>query len=59
MTIPNGPETEPAELTERQRLALREVPKGAITLSGIAVGLLLAAWILIYLLVYLPRGLVS
>ena len=45
---------EPAQLD-----ALREVPKGAVALAGLAVGLLLVAWLLIYLLVYLPRGMVG
>ena len=40
-------------------LALREVPSGAIALGGTAVLLLLIAWVLIYLLVYLPRGMVG
>ena len=49
----------PGDLDQRQLLALREVPKGAIALGGVAVVLLLVAWLLIYLLVYLPRGLVG
>jgi hypothetical protein len=56
---PNGLETEPLELTEQQQLALRDVPQGAITLAGTSVLLLLVAWVLIYLLVYLPRGMVG
>lgn len=59
MTRPNGSETEPAELSEAQRLALSDVPKGAIALAGTSVLLLLVAWVLIYLLVYLPRGMVG
>jgi hypothetical protein len=46
-------------LDEQQLLALREVPSGAIALGGTAVLLLLIAWLLIYLLVYLPRGMVG
>ena len=49
----------PADLDQQQLLALREVPKGAIALGGVAVVLLLVAWLLIYLLVYLPRGMVG
>jgi hypothetical protein len=45
------------ELSDDERLRL--VPVGAFALSGIAVGLLLAAWIAIYVLIYLPRGSVS
>ena len=49
----------PADLDERQLAALRQVPEGAITLGGTAVLLLLIAWLLIYLLLYLPRGMVG
>ena len=55
----NGGESRPGELDERQLLALREVPSGAIALGGTAVLLLLIAWVLIYLLIYLPRGMVG
>jgi len=55
----NGAEARPADLDEQQLLALREVPSGAIALGGTAVLLLLIAWLLIYLLVYLPRGMVG
>ena len=59
MTDTDGGEARPADLDEQQLLALRDVPAGAIALSGIAVLLLLIAWVLIYLLVYLPRGMVG
>lgn len=39
--------------------ALEEVPRGALALSGLTVGLLLLAWLLMYALVFLPRGMVS
>jgi hypothetical protein len=39
--------------------ALKETPKGAFALAGIAVGLLTAAWLAIYLFVFLPRGAVG
>jgi hypothetical protein len=35
---------------------LTDVPRGALALAGIAVGLLLLAWFLVYFLVFLPRG---
>jgi hypothetical protein len=54
----NGDEPRP-DLDEQQLLALREVPSGAIALGGTAVLLLLIAWLLIYLLIYLPRGMVG
>ena len=38
---------------------LAPVPSGAAALAGAAVLLLLLAWVLIYLLVYLPRGMVG
>lgn len=43
---------------ERDELehAIQEVPRGALTLAGIAVGLLMLAWLGIYLFVFLPRG---
>ena len=59
MSDTNGAEARPADLDEQQLLALREVPSGAIALGGAAVLLLLIAWVLIYLLVYLPRGMVG
>ena len=59
MSGAGGTETPSVELDEQQLAALREVPQGAIALSGIAVLLLLIAWLLIYLLFYLPRGMVG
>ena len=59
MNDANKDEPRPADLDQQQLLALREVPSGAIALGGVAVVLLLVAWLLIYLLVYLPRGLVG
>ena len=38
---------------------LREVPKGAFALAGVAMGLLLLAWLFVYFCVFLPRGPVS
>jgi hypothetical protein len=55
----NGDEPRPVELDQRQLLALREVPSGAIALGGTAVLLLLIAWLFIYLLIYLPRGMIG
>jgi hypothetical protein len=59
VTSTNGTERRSADLDEQQMLALREVPSGAIALGGAAVLLLLIAWLLIYLLVYLPRGMIG
>ena len=36
--------------------ALKETPKGAFALAGVTVGLLMAAWLAMYLFVFLPRG---
>jgi hypothetical protein len=41
------------EVLER---VMAEVPRGALALSGLTVGLLLLAWFAIYLFVFLPRG---
>jgi hypothetical protein len=38
---------------------MEDVPRGALALSGLTVGLLLLAWLLIYAYVFLPRGMVG
>ena len=38
---------------------MREVPRGALALSGLTVGLLLLAWFFVYVFVFLPRGMVG
>ena len=43
-------------LTEAEMQRLEALPIGAAWVAGIAVGLLLIAWFLIWLLVYIPRG---
>jgi hypothetical protein len=48
-----------ANFDRQQMQALRSVPSGAVALSGVAVLLLLIAWLAIYLFVYLPRGMVG
>lgn len=48
----------PVRDAELERV-LSEVPRGAMALAGISVGLLLLAWLAIYLFVFLPRGPVS
>jgi hypothetical protein len=35
---------------------LRTVPRGAVTLAGLALAILLAAWLAVYFGVFLPRG---
>jgi hypothetical protein len=44
-----------AELEE----VLKTVPKGAFALAGVALGLLMLAWLVLYFFVFLPRGAVS
>jgi hypothetical protein len=36
-----------------------EAPRGALAVSGVAVGLLILCWLLIYFFVFLPRGTVG
>jgi len=55
----SGGAAEPEELDAEQLRRLAPVPSGAAALAGAAVFLLLLAWVLIYLLVYLPRGMVG
>jgi predicted nucleic acid-binding protein len=50
--IADGEEAPPAEL-------LAQSPRGALALAGVTVGLLVLAWLAIYLFVFLPRGPVS
>ena len=38
---------------------MQETPKGAAALAGAAVALLVIGWVLIYLLVFVPRGTVG
>jgi hypothetical protein len=57
-TLPRS-DREPESLSQQQLQAIRGVPSGAAALSGVAVLLLLIAWLLIYLLLYLPRGTVG
>jgi asparagine N-glycosylation enzyme membrane subunit Stt3 len=39
--------------------ALEQTPRGAFALAGLTVGLLMAAWVAIYVFVFLPRGAVG
>jgi hypothetical protein len=49
---PSPPRTDDALLES----VMREVPRGALALAAFTVGLTLVAWLLIYTLVFLPRG---
>lgn len=52
---------DPASPAQQAALAaaLREAPRGALALAGAAVALLVVAWMLIYVFVFLPRGMVG
>lgn len=39
--------------------AMAQVPRGAVALAGVALALVLAAWLLVYFAFYLPRGTVG
>ena len=45
-----------AEEIDQLEAAMAETPSGALVVSGIAVGLLMLCWLLIYAFVFLPRG---
>lgn len=55
----SGVGDESAELNPEQLDRIASVPSGAAVLAGTAVFLLLLAWVLIYLMVYLPRGIIG
>lgn len=51
-----GESASPTDLELQSNAALQSVPSGAFALAGTAVGLLIAAWLLIYVFVFLARG---
>jgi hypothetical protein len=53
---PSPPSHDLPTLDTAQLEALRPAPSGAVALSAASVVLLLVAWLLIYFLIYLPRG---
>lgn len=48
-----------ADELKRLEAAMDEAPRGALFVSGIAVGLLILCWLVIYFAVFLPRGTVG
>ena len=48
-----------AQLDAAQLQAIADVPSGAVAVAGAAIVLLLIGWLLLYFLVYLPRGMVG
>ena len=45
-----------AEEIDRLEAAMADTPRGALFVSGVAVGLLMLCWLIIYAFVFLPRG---
>lgn len=60
-SYPSGPHDYADRNEEMARLeaAIDVAPRGALVVSGVAVGLLLLSWLAIYLFVFLPRGTVG
>lgn len=57
---PSQPEGQDVAGTDAAELrALAEVPSGTVAVAGAALVLLLLGWLLVYFLVYLPRGMVG
>lgn len=55
--VPSGADMPPRDIDPAALAAvLREVPRGALALAGIAVTLLVLAYFAVYFFVYLPRG---
>lgn len=56
-----GRQNEPDDTISEADLnrVMQEVPRGALALSALTVGLLMLAWFLIYAFVFLPRGTVG
>ena len=48
-----------AEELKRVDAAMEDAPRGALLVSGIAVGLLLIGWFFIFVFIFLPRGTVG
>ena len=55
-TVTYSPDHGAPVSTEEAAEALRNGPVGAFVVAGIAVGVLLVAWLLFYFLLFLPRG---
>jgi len=60
-SYPNGYHDYSSDAEELTQLeaAMDETPRGALVVSGIAVGLLMLCWLFIYAFVFLPRGTVG
>ena len=55
---PTSVHDQPSDADELELLeqATRDGPRGAILVSGFAVGLLMLGWFFVYVFVFLPRG---
>jgi hypothetical protein len=56
---PGAPDDDDGLSRDALDAALADVPKGALALAGLTVGLLVLAYFAIYFLVFLPRGTVG
>ncbi len=54
-----GPSDDRGAQQEELDAVMREVPRGALALSSIAVLLLLVGWFYVYFFVFVPRGAVG
>jgi hypothetical protein len=54
-----GPRSEIGDLNAAELRLLDPVPSGSAALAVVAVLLLLLGWLFVYLLIYLPRGMVG
>ena len=52
----NTPESGPEAIDEKVDNIVASGPHGAIVVAGIATAVVVAMWVLFYLLVFLPRG---
>ena len=51
-----GSVADPVDDAAALERALETVPRGAVALAGTALGLVMLGWLLVYFLVFLPRG---
>jgi hypothetical protein len=55
----NTPDSGPDVIDEKVDDIVARGPQGAIVVAGIATAVVVALWLLFYLLVFLPRGVVQ